>query len=146
MENTKLIDILNKNLADVEVLYVKLHNYHWNVKGHFFHGIHTMTEGYYEHLASQYDEIAERILQIGGKPLTTMKSYLDVAGIEEETKQEFNADDVLNGVIADFEYLHKELTETSKVAEELRDLATQALADENIAWLEKALWMLKASK
>ena len=146
MENKTLIDKLNINLADVQVLYVKLHNYHWNIQGHFFHGIHTMTEGYYEHLAEQYDEIAERILQINGKPLTTMKSYLEKTGIEEVEKDNFNADDVLNGVINDFEYLKNEFIETSKYAEELRDLPTQALADENIAWLEKALWMLRSSK
>ena len=76
MNNEKLILQLNQNLADVQVLYVKLHNYHWNIKGPHFWGIHNVTEGYYDYLAKQYDDIAERILQLNGKPLTTMKSYL----------------------------------------------------------------------
>ena len=76
MKNDKLVNQLNQNLADVQVLYVKLHNYHWNVKGAHFFGIHNVTEGYYDYFAKQYDDIAEWILQIGSKPLTTMKEYL----------------------------------------------------------------------
>lgn len=146
MENSKLVDQLNQNLADVQVLYVKLHNYHWNVKGPYFFGIHNMTEGYYDYLAKQFDDIAERILQIKGKPLTTMKSYLEKSNLNEEEKSEFNAEDVLENVISDFQYLAEEFGKTSDLAEEAGDAATQGLADENIAWLEKALWMLQASK
>lgn len=105
MENQKLINQLNQNLADVQVLYVKLHNYHWNIQGMQFFSIHNVTEEYYNFFAEQYDEIAERILQIKGKPLTTMKSYLEKTGISEEDKKEFSASDVLKGVTADFEYL-----------------------------------------
>ena len=146
MENQKLINQLNQNLADVQVLYVKLHNYHWNIKGPHFFGIHNMTEGYYDYLAEQYDEIAERILQIDGKPLTTMKDYLKLSKIKEEGKSLFSASEVIKNVSKDFSYMIKELKKTSKISEELGDLPSQALADENVAWLEKALWMLKASK
>ncbi|MCB9207029.1 MAG: DNA starvation/stationary phase protection protein [Ignavibacteriales bacterium] len=145
MKNDKLIEKLNKNLADLQVLYVKLHNYHWNIKGQHFFGIHNVTEEYYNYFAEQYDEVAERILQIGGKPLTTMKSYLENSSIKEEDKKEFSASDVLNGVKSDFYYLKNEYTEISKLAEELRDLTTQGIADDNIAWLEKAIWMLDAT-
>ena len=146
MKNESLINQLNQNLADVQVLYVKLHNYHWNISGPHFFGIHNVTEGYYDYLAKQYDDIAERILQIDGKPLTTMKNYLKVAKIKEEEKSDFNAPEVLKNVIKDFTYLQKEFKKTSKLSDQNGDLTSQALADENVAWLEKALWMLKASK
>jgi len=145
MKEQKMIEQLNKNLADVQVLYVKLHNYHWNIKGPHFLGIHNLTEGYYDYFAKQYDEIAERILQIGSKPLTTMKSYLEVSNIKEESKSKFSASEVIKSVTKDFTYLLKELKKTSKTAEAENDLTTQALADENVAWFEKAIWMLKAS-
>jgi starvation-inducible DNA-binding protein len=145
MKNEKLVNHLNQNLADVQVLYVKLHNFHWNVKGPHFFGIHNVTEGYYDHLAKQYDDIAERILQIGAKPLTTMKDYLNVSKIKEENKNNFSASEVIKSVTKDFNYLLKEFKKTSELAENKNDLTTQALADENIAWLEKAIWMLKAS-
>ncbi len=146
MKNENLIKQLNQNLADVQVLYVKLHNYHWNVKGQYFFGIHKVTEEYYEYFAEQYDEIAERILQLGKKPLTKMNDYLEVAKIKEENKNEFSTKEVVDGVLNDFNYLVEEFEKTSKLAEETRDLATQSLADENVAWLQKAIWMLNASK
>ena len=146
MKNQNLVEQLNQNLADVQVLYVKLHNYHWNVKGPHFFGIHKVTEEYYDYLAKQFDDIAERILQVDGKPLITLKEYLKEAKIKEEEKSEFNANDVLKSVIKDFTYLIKEFKKTSKIAEKINDLTSQSLADENVAWLEKALWMLKASK
>jgi starvation-inducible DNA-binding protein len=146
MYNNKIIEQLNQNLADVQVMYVKLHNYHWNVKGQYFFGIHKMTEEYYENFAKQYDDIAERILQIGGKPLTTLKDYLGLSKITEEAKTDFSSQEVISGVITDFNYLSDEFSKTSKLAEESRDLPTQSLADENVAWLQKAIWMLNASK
>lgn len=146
MENQKIISHLNKNLSDVQVLYVKLHNYHWNVKGPHFFSIHNATEGYYEYFAEQYDEIAERILQIGGKPLTTMKDYLKESNLKEEIKKEFTASDVIKNVLKDFNYLKNEFKKTSKLADGNGDSTTVALADANSAWLEKAIWMLKASK
>lgn len=146
MENEKLLVQLNQNLADVQVLYVKLHNYHWNIQGPHFWGIHNVTEEYYDYLAKQYDDIAERLLQLDGKPLTTMKSYLDTSKISEEEKTEFTAKEVIENVLNDFNYLAEEFKKTSDLADESGDAATQALADENVAWLEKAIWMLKASK
>ena len=145
MKEQKLVKQLNQNLADVQVLYVKLHNYHWNIKGTHFFGIHNLTEGYYDYFAKQYDDIAERILQIGSKPLTTMKSYLEISKIKEESKSKFSASEVIKSVTKDFSYLLKEFKKTSKTAEDENDLTSQALADENVAWLEKAIWMLKAS-
>lgn len=146
MLNDNLVEQLNKNLADLQVMYVKLHNYHWNVKGKHFFGIHNMTEGYYNYFAEQYDEVAERILQIGGKPITTMKSYLENSEIKEEEKNEFSADDVINSIVKDFNYLKNQFANTSKVAEENNDPTTQTLAEDNMAWMEKAVWMLNASK
>ena len=146
MKNQNLINQLNQNLADVQVLYVKLHNYHWNVKGPQFFEIHTLTEEYYNYFAQQYDGIAERILQIEGKPLTTMKSYLKESKIKEDEKTSFKVLEVLKSLIKDFTYLKKEFKKTSKMAEELDDLTSQTLADDNVLWLEKAIWMLKASK
>ncbi len=145
MKEQKMIEQLNQNLADVQVLYVKLHNYHWNIKGPHFLGIHNLTEGYYDYFAKQYDDIAERILQLGGKPLTTMKSYLKISKIKEENKSKFSASQVIKYLLTDFNYLKKEFTKTSEVAEIEKDSTTLSLSDENIAWFEKAIWMLKAS-
>ncbi len=146
MNNEKLISGLNKILADVQVFYVKLHNYHWNIKGKKFFEIHKATEGYYEYFAEQYDEVAERILQLDGKPYVSMKQYLNNAEIKEEEKTDFGPDEVVDSIESDFKVLLKGFKGVSELAGELNDAATANLADDNIAWLEKTLWMFKAYK
>lgn len=145
MKPDKLIEMLNKNLSNLQVLYVKLHNYHWNVKGMNFKPIHEMTEAYYNYLAEQYDEVAERIVQLGGKPFATLQNYLNNASFKEESKNEFDTKYVLNAVLVDFEKLNKEFKEISKVAGDSEDVPTANIADDNVAWLEKEIWMINAS-
>ena len=145
MKSNTLIELLNKNLSNLQVLYVKLHNYHWNVKGMNFKSIHEMTEAYYDYFAEQYDEAAERVVQLGGKPLSTLQDYLNNASLKEETKNEFDVKIILNSVLADFEYLNKEFKNISKAANEDMDTPTAGYADNNVAWLEKQIWMIKAS-
>ena len=146
MEHKQLIDKLNTNVANLQVLYVKLHNYHWNVRGAQFFSIHQVTESYYDYMAEQYDAIAERILQLGAKPLTTLKEYLDNATLQEEQGKDFDPAYILDRLIEDFDRLKKDFKEISDLANEINDQTTVAMADENVAWLEKAIWMLNASK
>ncbi len=146
MEHKQLIDKLNTNVANLQVLYVKLHNYHWNVRGAQFFSIHQVTESYYDYMAEQYDAIAERILQLGAKPLTTLKEYLDNATLQEEQGKDFEPPYILDRLIEDFNQLKKDFKEISDLANEINDQTTVAMADENVAWLEKAIWMLNASK
>lgn len=145
MKSDKLIGLLNKNLANLQILYVKLHKYHWNVKGMNFKSVHEMTESYYDYFAEQYDEIAERIVQLGGKPLATLNDYLKNASLKEETKNDFEVKYVLSSVLSDFELLNNDFKEISKVAGENVDVSTANIADNNVAWLEKQIWMIKAS-
>lgn len=145
MKEDKLLVLLNKNLANLQVLYVKLHSYHWNVKGMNFKQVHELIESYYEYYAKQYDDVAERILQLGGKPLSSMKDYLTAASIKEEIKNDFDGKIVLGSVLKDFEALNSEFKEISKAASDDNDVPTSNIADENVAWLEKQIWMIKAS-
>jgi len=145
MTKQELVKMMNQNLANLAVLNVKLHNYHWNVKGIHFKPIHEMTEAYYDYFIEQYDEIAERIIQLDEKPLTSLKDYLENASFEEEPKNEFDGKFVLNTVIDDFKKLLTQYKNIAKAADEVDDSTTVALAEDNIAWLEKEIWMLNAS-
>ncbi|MBN2426344.1 MAG: DNA starvation/stationary phase protection protein [Calditrichaceae bacterium] len=146
MASKKLVDKLNQNIADLHVLYVKLHNYHWNIKGSQFFQLHNTTEEYYEYIAELYDTVAERVLQLGSKPLATVKDYVQKAKITEETKTNFSSDDVITGIIKDFGYLLNHSKEILKLAEEQEDTGTADMVTGTISWLEKALWMLNSSK
>ena len=143
MKVDEIIGLLNKNLADLQILYVKLHNYHWNVKGITFKQVHELTESYYEYFAKQYDDVAERIIQLGGKPFSSVKDYLNSASIKEESGNDFDGKFVLSSVLSDFELLNIQYKEISKAAGENNDAPTVNIADENVSWLEKQIWMIK---
>ncbi len=138
---------VNKRLAvhtaDMVVLYVKLHNYHWHVKGMEFKAVHELTEGYYEAMAENYDAVAERLLQLGGQAPASMKEYLEIAQIKEETSKDFKPAEVLKNVLADFEYLVKELQTTRIEAADANDSTTDSVLGGIIEQLEKQIWMLK---
>ena len=74
---------LNEFLADLNVFYRKLQNYHWNVQGKDFFQVHAKLEELYNEINEQIDEIAEHILILGGQPLGTVKDYLDISTIKE---------------------------------------------------------------
>ena len=141
-----MINQLNQNVADLNILYVKLHNYHWNIKGMQFMPIHKITEEFYNYIAELYDTIAERILQLDDKPFSSIKDYLEHAQIQEESANDFSAEQVFSGIISDFSYLLGEYKEILNLAESENDVSTANLASDSIQWLEKALWMLKASQ
>lgn len=137
------IEKLNLLVADMNVLFVKLHNYHWNVKGMEFYSIHAMTEKMYDQVAEIYDTLAERILQLGSKPINTVAQALKISRIKEEEKSDFSGRDVLMGVQKDLEFLVKEFKYLSKLSE--GDKTTEAYADGIVADFEKQLWMIRSS-
>lgn len=145
MKANKIIELLNNNLANILLLYIKLHNYHWNVRGMNFKQVHELTESYYEYFAKQYDDVAERILQLAGKPFSSMKDYLNNASLKEDSGNDFDGKYVLNSVLKDFELLNAQFEGISKTASEINDIPTSNIADENVAWLEKQIWMIKAT-
>jgi len=134
---TKVSEKLNQFLANSLVLFAKLHNYHWNVKGVEFYVIHKKTEELYKFIESLYDDFAERILQIGGRPIVTLRQALEIATIVEDTKTSFDAKYVVKNIVKDFELLVKELKELSKLAKE--DMVTNVYVDEKAAFLEKEI-------
>lgn len=128
--------------ADALAFYIKVHNYHWNVKGMQFYPVHQMTQGIYEKFAEVYDDCAERALQLGVKPFLTIGDIAKNTKIKEESGDEFDAKYVLESIRADYAHFLSEFKELSRVADGVGDKATAAFADEKVAELEKDIWML----
>lgn len=141
---SKIAEKLAKHVADFGVMYVKLHNYHWHVCGIEFKVAHEMTEAYYEEVTDAYDKVAERLLQLGEVAPASMKEYLAIAGIKEETNHSFCIGEVSKAIKADFEYILKELHETQKLASESGDCTTDGIVSGIIESFEKHVWMLSA--
>ena len=140
----KIVQTLKQIQADSAVFYIKLHNYHWNVKGADFHPVHSAIENMYDEITEQMDEVAERVIQIGEKPFVTLKDMLAASKIKEYKGTSFDSKTILKSILPDYEYFLKSFRELSDLADDANDKATVGLADEKIAALEKAIWMLKA--
>jgi starvation-inducible DNA-binding protein len=137
------VDVLNKQVANWNVLFVKLHNYHWNVKGPHFFTLHEKFEEFYEEAATHIDELAERILALGAQPVGTMKEYLAVASIEEATSNE-TAEQMVQAIANDFEKMLGELKEGIEVTGDAGDDVSEGMLADIHGDLEKHVWMLKA--
>jgi starvation-inducible DNA-binding protein len=140
---TQVVENLQLLMADALVMFTKVHNYHWNVRGPQFYGVHARTEEIYEQYAEIYDDLAERILQLGGTPIVTLKDVLAKARIKEETETRFTVDQVMQRLVKDNEHFLKEFRNLASIAGE--DSSTSAYAEEKVAELEKQLWMMKAT-
>ena len=141
---TNVVKQLRQIQADSQVLFVKFHNYHWNVKGLQFAPIHAMTEKIYDSLADVFDAAAERILQLGGEPLVTIKEIMEITTVKEESARSFDAKSVLEKTLTELEKLLRQWNDLSREAEVVRDISTMSMADEQGGELEKQIWILKA--
>ncbi|HDZ5086145.1 TPA: DNA starvation/stationary phase protection protein [Campylobacter jejuni] len=131
--------------ADAHHLWVKFHNYHWNVKGLQFFSIHEYTEQAYEEMAELFDSCAERVLQLGDKAITCQKVLMENAKSPKVEKDCFTPLEVVELIKQDYEYLLAEFKKLNEVAEKENDTTTADFAQENIAKYEKSLWMLGAT-
>ncbi|WP_341321116.1 DNA starvation/stationary phase protection protein [Solibacillus sp. FSL H8-0523] len=143
MAEAKLNGQLNELVATWSVLYTKLHNYHWYVNGPSFFTLHTKFEELYNEVTLNLDEVAERILSKGGKPIATLKEHLALSLIEEATGKE-TTEQMVETTIADFETIMKALKQAMETAGEAGDNRTEDLLNATYQSLEKHAWMLNA--
>jgi len=133
-------------LANLAVLFVKLHNVHWNVVGSQFLRIHTFTEELYDQIFEDYDEVAELLKTKGVMPLSTMKEYLGRATIEETAAKDFTSQQSLALVKADLAAMRALATEIRNGADEAGDFETVAMFEDFVSFYSKNIWFVEAMK
>ncbi len=139
----QLTEIVNKQIANWSVLYIKLHNYHWFVKGPAFFTLHDKFEELYTEAAVHIDELAERLLALEGQPVATMREILEVSTVKEAMGNE-SADQMVQVITDDFDIMTSELKEGMSVADEVDDETTGDMLLAIHQSLEKHIWMLKS--
>ncbi|SFL94193.1 starvation-inducible DNA-binding protein [Paenibacillus sp. 1_12] len=139
----QLEKVLNHQVANFGVLYIKLHNFHWYVKGPNFFTLHIKLEELYNETTLHFDAIAERLLTLHGQPLATMAGFLKESDIKEAQGTE-KAEDMVRAVVADFKLINEQLKEGMEIAEKSGDETTGDLLLSIHASLEKHTWMLEA--
>ena len=138
-----IADTLNHLLADYQVLYQKLRNFHWNVKGPMFFELHAKFEELYTEAATRVDDLAERVLALKHKPLSTLRAQLDAARLKEDSGAP-DAKQMVQALVDDYGALNSRLREAAGVAEKANDRATINLVDGIADAQEKTVWMLRS--
>lgn len=140
--NSILVERLNKLLADYQMYYQNLRALHWNVKGKQFFMLHEKYEELYNEAAEVIDELAERILMIGGQPLHTFADYLKTAELKEAAFISEGKKGV-EVVLENNRYLLKSFNEILELAD--GDEGTLALMGDLIGAAEKRIWMFEST-
>ncbi|MCH6265825.1 Dps family protein [Neobacillus citreus] len=135
--------VLNQQIANWNVLYTKLHRFHWYVKGPHFFTLHAKFEELYDEASATIDEFAEQLLTIGGSPVSTLKEYLEIATIKEATDT-LKAEEMVQSIVKDFTQIIAELQAGMETAEQNNDEVTSDMFLGLKGKLEKHNWMLKA--
>lgn len=142
-DTNKLVDSLNQQVANWTVLYTKLHNFHWFVKGPHFFTLHEKFEELYNEAAEYIDDLAERLLALEGSPIATLTEALETSSIKEAKGGE-SADEMVKIIVDDFQVLIDELKVGMDLAAEAGDETTGDMLLAVHQSLEKHNWMLRA--
>lgn len=138
---------LNELLADYHIYYMNLRGLHWNIQGPQFFALHGKFEELYNNVAEKIDEIAERILTLGQRPVHALSEFVgmnEVSGLKERTNIT-DGKQAIEVVLDGFKYLLAKQRELLELADEYNDEATNAMMSDYISEQEKLVWMFHAT-
>ena len=142
-ERKEIADGLSKVLADTYTLYLKTHNYHWNVTGPMFQTLHLMFETHYNELWVAVDLIAERIRALGFPAPGTYAEFTRLASIKEEPGVP-PAEEMIRKIVQGHEAVVRISRSVFAIAEKSSDQPTLDLLTQRMQVHEKTAWMLRS--
>lgn len=143
--HNNLSNELNQYLSNVAVLYIKLHNLHWNTTGTNFQTVHEYLETLYNGLADVLDGTAEIIKIQGGTPLASMKDYLEHAHIKETESKEYSTCEALQITYDDMVILKTQAEDIRIGASDCDNYSVISLLESHLEEMNKTLWFLEAT-
>jgi len=143
MSNDNLTNALKIVLADSYALYLKTHNFHWNVEGKRFYDLHNLFQTQYEELAIAVDDIAETIRQLGSKAPGSFKTFSEITNLKDGNENS-SAEDMVKELANDQAIVMESVTEALDFAKEVDDEATIGLLVDRLSVHRKTQWMLKS--
>jgi starvation-inducible DNA-binding protein len=138
-----IADGLSRLLADSYTLYLKTHNYHWNVVGPMFNTLHLMFEGQYNELALAVDQIAERIRALGEPAPGSYKAFMRLSSIDEDEDHP-DATEMVRRLVEAHETVVRTARSVFPLAESANDETTADLLTQRLQVHEKTAWMLRS--
>ncbi len=142
-DRAQIVDSLSHVLADSYMLYLKTHNFHWNVTGPMFQTLHTMFQEQYTELWNALDDIAERIRALGHFAPGTYQRYAQLSSIQEEPDVP-SAQEMIRQLVEGQEAVARTARAAFKVANDANDQPTAGMLATRMEIHEKNAWMLRA--
>jgi starvation-inducible DNA-binding protein len=139
----EMVKKLNFYLSSVQVTYMNVRGYHWNIVGKQFFALHEKFEEQYNTLNEMADEIAERILMLGGAPLHSFTEYIEISSINERLNVS-TAEDTVQALLSDTNQLLEMERDILSFASDNEDDGTASMVSEYIGAQEKMIWMFNA--
>ncbi len=143
VKSQALVEKLNGILADYMLFYQNTRGLHWNIKGEKFFELHVKFEELYNNLLLKVDEVAERILTLGGVPLHTFEDYQRASSIKV-LKDVSDGRDGVQSVLNAFEVLLLKQRAVLTLSADAGDEGTNALMSDYVREQEKMVWMYSA--
>lgn len=134
---------LSRLLADTYTLYLKTHNFHWNVTGPMFQTLHLMFETQYNELALAVDLIAERIRALGLPAPATYMEFAELSSIKEE-RGHLSAEKMIQLLVEGQEAVVRTARSIFPVVDNVGDEPTADLLTQRMQIHEKTAWMLRS--
>jgi starvation-inducible DNA-binding protein len=142
-DRQEIVEGLSRLLADTYTLYLKTHNFHWNVTGPMFNTLHLMFEGQYTELALAVDAIAERIRSLGFPAPATYSDYAKLTSIPETTGVP-KAEEMIRLLVEGQEAVVRTARSIFTVVDQASDEPTADLLTQRMLVHEKSAWMLRS--
>lgn len=143
MSQQDVVKELNQQVANWTVAYTKLHNFHWYVKGPNFFSLHEKFEELYNEASQYVDDLAERILAIGGNPVGTLKESLEISIVDEAGKN-YSAEQMVEAFSNDLTHISEQLVKSIEVAGEVGDDVSEDMFIGMKNSVDKHNWMFKS--
>lgn len=138
-------EMLNRDLADENLLLIKTKKYHWDVTGPEFRSLHEIWEEQYTILNEAIDQIAERVRQLGDYPVGTAKGFIEYSSIEEHTGEVPPSSKMVENLVEDHELIIRNLREhIDRCSEEFHDEGTADFLTGMMEQHEEMAWMLRS--
>lgn len=142
-DRVQIVEHLSKLLADTYTLYLKTHNFHWNVTGPMFNTLHQMFEVQYNEMALAVDQIAERIRSLGAPAPGSYRQYQALTSLQEEDGVP-SAQEMLRSLVQGHEAVIRTARAAFPSVEAAGDEASADLLTQRLQLHEKTAWMLRS--
>ncbi len=139
-----LSEKLNKYLADTSVMYIKLHNLHWNVIGPQFKAVHEYLEELYDSFTENMDAIAELLRMHDEYPIASLAEFLKFSNVEELPSEKVEIKKALSIVLEDLKTFNKAAKEIRSTANEDDVFDVVAMMEDHCSNYQKAIWFISS--